>query len=68
MVMDDRNGARVDLLIGDEYDTPVDIEDVPPVDEPLENVDGCVPADEITPKERALSLEMQAAEGNAAEG
>ncbi|GAB3174998.1 LytR C-terminal domain-containing protein [Myceligenerans halotolerans] len=62
MVMDDRGGTKVDLLIGEEYDTPVDIEDVPPADEPLENVDGCVPADEITPKERALSMERLAAQ------
>lgn len=74
MVMDDRSGSKVDLLIGEEYDRLVDVDNVPPMDEPLENVDGCVPADEITPQERALSVEMLAAqtaeatEGEATEG
>lgn len=58
LVMDDRGGKKVDLLIGGEYDRPLDPENVPPLDQPLENVDDCVPADEITPTERALSLEM----------
>jgi hypothetical protein len=71
MVMDKRTGKRVDLLIGEKYDKPLAVEDVPAVDAPLENVDGCVPADEITPKKRVRSIEMQRAleeEGQTQEG
>ncbi|MBL0887233.1 LytR C-terminal domain-containing protein [Myceligenerans indicum] len=67
LVMDDRKGKNVDLLIGEEYDRPVDVEAVPPLDEPLENVDNCRSADEITPRQRALSLEMEEAKKAKAE-
>lgn len=53
LVMDDRTGETVDLLVGQEFDKPLDVDDVDvAADEPLTNVDGCVPASEITPKER----------------
>ncbi|GAB4086604.1 hypothetical protein GCM10028784_32340 [Myceligenerans cantabricum] len=67
MVLDDRAGRKVDLLIGEKYDRPVDEEDVPAPELPLENVDNCVPADEITPKKRVLSLEMEALEAESTE-
>lgn len=62
LVLDDRKGDAVDLLIGEEYDTPIEVEDVEvAADKPLKNVDGCLPAKEITPKERLLSDEKQEA-------
>jgi hypothetical protein len=50
LVMDDREGRTVDLLIGAGWTEPLPTEDVPlSGDEPLENLPGCVPAAELTP-------------------
>lgn len=61
LVLDDRKKDTIDLLVGEEYDTPVDVEAVEvEADQPLKNVEGCLPADEIEPRERLLSDEKLA--------
>ena len=55
LVLDDRksNDRTVDLLIGSEYEAPLDIADVGiSADAPLTNAEGCVPASEIEPQPR----------------
>lgn len=48
LVLDDRRGKLVDLLIGQNYDPPLGVEDVDvAADQPLRNVEDCVPADTI---------------------
>jgi len=50
LVLDDRKGATVDLLVGEEYSPPLSEDSVLLNPEtPLEDVEGCVPVDEITP-------------------
>ncbi|MBD5786080.1 LytR C-terminal domain-containing protein [Cellulosimicrobium terreum] len=50
LVLDDREGASVDLYIGEDYVNLVDPELVGlDPDVPLENPEGCVPLDEVTP-------------------
>ena len=50
LVLDDRKGATVDLLVGEEYSPPLSEDSVLlNAETPLEDVEGCVPADEITP-------------------
>ena len=50
LVLDDRKGATVDLLVGEEYSPPLSEDSVLlDAETPLEDVEGCVPADEITP-------------------
>ncbi|GAA1858867.1 LytR C-terminal domain-containing protein [Myceligenerans crystallogenes] len=62
LVLDDRTGETVDLLVGEEFDKPLDVEDVEiAADEPLTNAENCVPASEITPKER-LEFDTDVAE------
>lgn len=69
LVLDDRTGKNIDLLIGTEYDTPIDIDESPiPADEPLENADDCVPAAEIQPEERIVSVEKQAKQAEKGQG
>ncbi|ACZ29273.1 hypothetical protein Xcel_0234 [Xylanimonas cellulosilytica DSM 15894] len=46
MVMDTREDATVDLLVGTNFDRPLDVDDVSTG--PLKNAEGCKPADEIT--------------------
>lgn len=53
LVMDDRGGKFVDLLIGVGWTEPVPPEEVTlSADEPLTNLPGCVPAEELEPVER----------------
>ncbi|MCK0116444.1 LytR cell envelope-related transcriptional attenuator [Isoptericola sp. CG 20/1183] len=53
LVMDDRGGKVVDLLIGVGWSEPLPAEEIPlAADEPLENMPGCVPASELDPVER----------------
>lgn len=55
LVLDDRGGPAVDLLIGENYDAPLDVKDVDvAADQPLRNAEGCVPADTITPEKRIM--------------
>lgn len=50
MVLDDREDAVVDLLVGEEYERPLPEEEVTLLaDQPLQNLSDCVPADEVTP-------------------
>lgn len=50
MVLDDREGATVDLLVGEAYERPLDEADVPlAADQPLTNVADCAPVDEVEP-------------------
>ncbi|GGI05247.1 hypothetical protein GCM10007368_05200 [Isoptericola cucumis] len=50
LVLDDRKGASVDLLVGNRYSPPLDEEQVLlTADTPMQDVQGCLAADEITP-------------------
>lgn len=50
LVLDDRKGATVDLLVGEEYSPPLSPDDVLlDAETPMKDVEGCVPASEITP-------------------
>jgi len=50
LVLDDRKGGTVDLLVGDEYSPPLSEDSVLlDTETPMKDVEGCVPADEITP-------------------
>jgi hypothetical protein len=50
LVLDSREDATVDLLVGKEYERPLDEADVPlAADQPLTNVKGCKPIDEVKP-------------------
>jgi hypothetical protein len=50
LVLDDREDATVDLLVGEEYERPLDEADVPlAADQPLTNAKGCEPVDEVEP-------------------
>ncbi len=63
MVLDTREDATVDLLVGTAFDRPLDEDKVPTG--PLKNLKGCVPADEIThvPGPSPSPTEEQPAEG-----
>jgi hypothetical protein len=55
LVLDDRTGTAVDLLIGEDFDTPLEIEDVDvAADQPLANAEDCVPMDTIEPEPRIM--------------
>jgi hypothetical protein len=55
LVLDDREGPAVDLLIGEEFDPPLDVEDVDvAADQPLRNAEDCVPVDSVEPEKRVL--------------
>lgn len=63
LVLDDRKGPVVDLIIGRDYDPPLDVEDVDiTADQPLRNADGCVPADTITPEPQIAPATANSAE------
>jgi hypothetical protein len=50
LVLDDRDGTVVDLLVGNRYTPPLAEDQVLlTADTPLQDVEGCVSADEITP-------------------
>ena len=50
LVLDDRKGATVDLLVGEEYSPPLNQDDVLlDAETPMKDAEGCVPASEITP-------------------
>lgn len=60
LVMDDRGGKVVDLLIGTGWAEPLPVEDVPLAgDQPLENRPGCVPAADLEPIEREYGANRQ---------
>ena len=53
LVLDDRKDRKIDLLIGDEFEAPLDVEDVElTADQPLTNVEDCVPSGDIEPEKR----------------
>jgi hypothetical protein len=57
MVLDDREGPAVDLLVGEEYERPLPDDEVPlRANQPLQNAPDCVPADEITPVPREFGV------------
>jgi len=50
LVLDDRDGNAVDLLVGNRYSPPLNADQVLiAADQPLQDVQGCVPAADITP-------------------
>ncbi|MCA5894336.1 LytR C-terminal domain-containing protein [Isoptericola sp. NEAU-Y5] len=50
LVLDDRDGGSVDMLVGNRYTPPMNADQVLiTADTPLQDVQGCVPADQITP-------------------
>ncbi|MEG3614709.1 LytR C-terminal domain-containing protein [Isoptericola haloaureus] len=50
LVLDDRPGEFVDLLVGQEWREPLPVEEVPLENgEPMANLPGCLPAEEIDP-------------------
>lgn len=68
MVLDDREDAVVDLLVGEEYERPLPEEEVPLLaDQPLQNAPGCVPAEEITPVPQEFAVGAEPSEEAAAE-
>ena len=55
LVLDDREEHAIDLLIGQDFEAPLDVEDVEvSADQPLRNAEGCVAADSIEPEKRIL--------------
>lgn len=53
LVLDDRGGKVIDLVLGVGWSEPLDAEEVPlAADQPLQNRPGCLPADQIEPVER----------------
>lgn len=57
LVLDDRGGKFVDLVIGTGWTEPLPIEEVPlAADQPLENLPGCVPAADLDPTEREYGV------------
>lgn len=51
LVLDDRTGSTVDLLVGEQYEAPYPAEDVAvSSDQPLQNREGCVAVGEVTPQ------------------
>ncbi|WP_157237343.1 LytR C-terminal domain-containing protein [Promicromonospora sukumoe] len=53
LVLDDRRDRKIDLLIGEEFEAPLDVEDVElTADKPLINAEDCVPSGEIEPEKR----------------
>ncbi|MFC8943625.1 LytR C-terminal domain-containing protein, partial [Streptomyces griseoincarnatus] len=54
LVLDDRKGASVDLLVGEDYEAPYPADDVTlSSDQPLQNREGCVAVSEVTPQPMA---------------
>jgi len=50
LVLDDRSGTTVDLLVGEQYSPPLSEDRVLlDADTPMSDAEGCVPADEVTP-------------------
>ncbi|MFE5308523.1 LytR C-terminal domain-containing protein [Isoptericola sp. NPDC056573] len=50
LVLDDRKGNTVDLLVGEEYSPPLSEDSVLlDAETPMKDAEGCEPADEITP-------------------
>lgn len=57
LILDDRNGAVVDLVVGTEWVEPLPVDEVPlAADQPMQNLPGCVPLDQLTPVEREYGL------------
>lgn len=55
LVLDDREDRSIDLLIGADFDPPIDIEDVDvAADQPLQNAEDCVPIGEIEPAQQLM--------------
>lgn len=53
LVLDDRVDRKIDLLIGENFEAPLDADEVEVTsDQPLRNAEGCVAATEIQPEER----------------
>jgi len=53
LVLDDRKDRKIDLLIGEEFEAPLDVEDVElTADQPLLNAEDCVPSGDIEPEKR----------------
>lgn len=58
LVLDDREGRAIDLLIGADFDPPLKVEDVDvAADQPLQNGEGCEPMDSIEPEQRIMPTE-----------
>lgn len=53
LILDDRSGGVVDLVVGPDWVEPLPTDEVPlAADQPMENLPECVPADQLTPAER----------------
>ncbi|MFE7506117.1 LytR C-terminal domain-containing protein [Promicromonospora sp. NPDC057488] len=53
LVLDDRRDRKIDLLIGEEFEAPLDVEDVElTADQPLTNAEDCVPSADIEPEKQ----------------
>jgi hypothetical protein len=60
LVLDDRTGRAVDLLAGDRFNSPLQEDKVLlSADTPMQDVQGCLPADEITPIPREQAATSQ---------
>ncbi|MDO8149197.1 LytR C-terminal domain-containing protein [Isoptericola sp. b515] len=58
LVMDDRSGSFVDLIVGQEWQEPLSVEEVPlETGEPMTNAPGCVPPEDLDPVEREYGYE-----------
>ncbi len=63
LVLDAREDATVDLLVGESYDRPLDEDDVHlSAETPLRNAEGCKPADQLTPIPAPTPTEEKAEE------
>ncbi|WP_454860389.1 LytR C-terminal domain-containing protein [Promicromonospora soli] len=65
LVLDDRKGSTVDLLVGEEYEAPYPLDDVAvSSDQPLQNRAGCVAIAEVTPQPFTRPAAKPAAEAS----
>ncbi|WP_165362626.1 LytR C-terminal domain-containing protein [Promicromonospora panici] len=65
LVLDDRKGRSVDLLVGEQYEAPYPLDDVAvSSDQPLQNREGCVAIAEITPQPLTKATETPATEAS----
>jgi hypothetical protein len=63
LVLDERKGASVDLLVGEQYEAPYPVDDVAvSSDQPLQNREGCVAIGEITPEPMTTPSAAEASE------
>lgn len=70
MVMDDRQDAVIDVVLGATFENLKDLKDVPEAGTKIQDIEGCVAADSMTdlPSSGTQSADQSATDPNAAQG